>query len=123
MLVKDSRLVSDIQKEFNEKFPFLKIEFYKKPHKVGEGNVEKEHYSSDKILAEIRSKHNTGELSINGHLKVATLEKAFADQYGLRVQVFRKSGEIWLQTTSTDEWTLSEQNEHAKQFIASSTEK
>jgi hypothetical protein len=117
MIIKDSKLISVIQKEFNDKFPFLKLEFYEKKHAIGEGSEKTEKIDPGKIIAEIRSKHNTGELSINGHLKVKTLEEHFADDYGLSVQVFRKSGDIWLQTTSTDEWTLSEQNEHGRQSV------
>jgi hypothetical protein len=31
------------------------------------------------------------------------------------VQVFRKSGKLWIQTTATDQWTLGEQNKNAMQ--------
>ena len=34
--VDDKRNISDIQAEFNDVFPFLKIEFFKKPHETGE---------------------------------------------------------------------------------------
>ena len=30
--------------------------------------------------------------------------------FGLSAQVFRLSGDVWLETTSTDNWTLEEQN-------------
>jgi hypothetical protein len=30
--------------------------------------------------------------------------------YGLSVQVFRKSGNVWLETSATDNWTLRQQN-------------
>ena len=39
-------------------------------------------------------------------LTVETLESMFEDEFGLHVQVFRKSGETWLQTSVTDHWTL-----------------
>jgi len=32
------------------------------------------------------------------------------DQFGLHVQIFRKSGDLWLQTSKTDEWTIEHQN-------------
>ncbi|MFT5165741.1 MAG: hypothetical protein ACI8P3_000970 [Saprospiraceae bacterium] len=120
MIIKDSKLIRAIQKEFNDKFPFLKIEFYEKKHAMGEGSERALKIDPGKIIAEVRSKHNTGDLSINGHLKVKTLEKHFADDYGLNVQVFRKSGDLWLQTIATDEWTLSEQNEHGSQSVTDS---
>jgi hypothetical protein len=34
--------------------------------------------------------------------------------YGLHVQVFRKSGNIWLETSVSDHLTLSEQQERAR---------
>lgn len=70
----------------------------------------------DKTIGEVRNKHNSGEVSIHGNQKVSTLESNFHDTFGLNVQVFRKSANLWLQTTVTDEWTLSQQNETAKEF-------
>ena len=46
------------------------------------------------------------------------LEKIFKDQFGLAVQVFRKSGNLWLETTMTDNWTLQQQNNHGKEISA-----
>ena len=117
MIVTDSKTINDIQKEFNDKFSFLKIEFYENAHKAGEGTASSKKADSFKKIAEIRSKHNTGDLSINGHLKVSTLERDFAENFGLNVQVFRKSGSLWLQTTATDDWTLTEQNEHGRRSV------
>ena len=114
MIITDSKKISQVQNEFNDKFPYLKLEFYSKAHAEGEGSRDKERIDSTKTVGEVRSIHNTGDLSINGHLKVSSLEQAFANDYGLNVQVFRRSGGIWLQTTSTDHWTLTEQNEHGK---------
>ena len=53
-------------------------------------------------------------------MKVAELENDFSGQFGLQVQVFRKSGEVWLQTTKTDNWTLIEQNQAALEMNAAS---
>ena len=41
------------------------------------------------------------------------LEVVFEDVFGLHVQIFRKSGDIWLQTSSTDHWTLEHHQEKA----------
>jgi hypothetical protein len=43
-------------------------------------------------------------------MKVTDLEKEFNSLYKLQTQVFRKSGNIWLEATITDGWTLEEQN-------------
>ena len=43
-------------------------------------------------------------------------EKIFKDQFSLAVQVFRRSGNLWLETTMTDNWTLRQQNEHGREI-------
>ena len=43
-------------------------------------------------------------------MTVVDLEQSFSDVFGLGVQIFRKSGKVWLETTVTDGWTLDEQN-------------
>lgn len=111
MQIKDNVLISAIQKEFNKMFPFLKIEFYEKKHAEGEGSENKKKIDPGKTIGEVRSVDHSGELKILETQKVGEFEKQFAKDYGLSVQVFRKSGDIWLQTTSTDEWTLKEQNQ------------
>jgi hypothetical protein len=115
MLITDNKKISLVKRDFSQKFQNLKLEFYKKEHEEGEGNTAMEKINQDLTIGEIRTIHNSGELSINGHLKVSTLEQSFLEDYGLNVQVFRKSGGLWLQTTSTDNWTLSEQNTRGRE--------
>ena len=116
--ITDSKTIAEIQEEFQGHFPFLKLEFYSSEHDSGEGSGKEEMIDAAKSIGDARTKHNAGDVSIHGNQKVSTLEATFHDAYGLNAQVFRKSGEVWLQTTTTDEWTLSEQNstamEHAK---------
>ncbi|MEI8136014.1 MAG: hypothetical protein WCH21_01685 [Bacteroidota bacterium] len=65
---------------------------------------------SSKTLGECRNIHSKGSITITPNMTVTDLEQNFADVYGLGVQVFRKSGRAWLETTVTDGWTLEEQN-------------
>ena len=111
MFITDNKSLRQVKNEFQEKFPFLKLEFYDHAHHEGEGSPEKYHLDETMTIGGVRKVHNEGELSIHGNLKVSTLESQFAEIFGLNVQVFRRSGELWLQTTSTDEWTLADQNE------------
>ena len=110
MQITDSKKIKDIQQEFNDKFPFLKLEFYKGKHESGQPSPAGKQLDSEKTIGQVRTAHTDGDMSIDGHLKVCTLEDRFWRQYGLNVQVFRHSGNLWLQTSTTDEWTLAEQN-------------
>lgn len=115
MLIQDEKKLKKVQEEFREKFPHLKIEFY--------GPDGKTPLNPESTIGKVRTNHNEGEVSIHGNVKVKTLELAFKEVYGLNVQVFRQSGDIWLQTTSTDDWTLHEQNRKGGASVSHFNEK
>lgn len=112
--INDNRKIFAIQEEFNTLFPYLKIEFFSKPHKVGGASAKKLMKHNSKTLGECRTIHNNGEITITPSLTVSDLEQRFQDVYGLNVQVFRKSGKVWLETTVTDGWSLDEQNKQGE---------
>ena len=112
---KTQKLIT-IQNEFQKQFPFLKIEFYKHTHSLGLGSPKKNTLNSELTIGDVKKNNLSGTIKINGLLKVAELETAFAKTFGLSVQVFRKSGNVWLQTTATDDWTLAEQNQKAMEM-------
>lgn len=114
--INDNKQLKDIKQEFNSHFPHLKLEFFSEEHHQGEGSARKAMYDDNLVLKDIRKKHTEGELSINGHQKTSTFETHFFDHFGVSAQVFRKSGRIWLQTITTDEWTLSEQEHKGEEF-------
>lgn len=116
--INDSRKISAIQEDFNAMFPYLKIEFFSKLHKVGGSSPKKSMKSSTKTLGECRTVHKKGSVNITPEMTVSELEQNFADTYGLSVQVFRKSGKVWLETTITDSWTLEEQNKQGEELSA-----
>jgi hypothetical protein len=108
--INDKRKIYAIQEEFSQAFPYLKLEFFAKPHSVNGGSAKKLIKHNSKTLGECRTVHNKGHISITPQMTVADLEQRFSDVYGLGVQVFRKSGKMWLETTVTDGWTLDQQN-------------
>lgn len=110
ILINDRRKIHAIQEDFNKQFPYLKLEFFSKPHSIGGGSPKKNMKVSSKTLGECRTIHDSGTITITPEMSVSNLEQNFRDVYGLSVQVFRKSGKVWLETTVTDKWTLEEQN-------------
>jgi hypothetical protein len=49
-------------------------------------------------------------------MTVQELERVFQEELGLFIQVFRRSGKVWLETTATDNWTLFKQNEEGQEL-------
>ncbi len=110
MIIRDNKAIKDIKQEFSGLFAGLKLEFYEGKHHPHKGSALQSQYSDSLLIGEIRGKNTEGNLEIDPEMTVAQLEGLFDDMYGLHVQVFRKSNTLWLQTISTDNWTLKEQN-------------
>jgi len=119
MLISDKRKIKDIQDEFSKKFNFLKIKFYKHPHRAYQGSESREEWNSQLSLGEIRKDKNGEDFQVEGSMSIKDFEGQMSKSFGLNVQVFRAStNDVWLQTIATDHWTLSESNEKAARLIS-----
>ena len=110
MFISDEKKLRDVKEEFHRKFSHLKIEFYKGAHTSGEGSHFAEQLDAELTLGAVRLFSGAGDFYIDPQMAVAEFEQKFRENYGLNVQVFRKSGNLWMQTTATDFWTLAEQD-------------
>lgn len=116
LLISENRTISDIQKEFNSYFPFLKIEFSR--HSMTNLSYEmydrKKTIDPKKKISEVIKYHASGQIIIDNNMSVMHLEKRFREAFNLIVHVLRKSGNAWLQCTTTSNWSLDEQNNHGE---------
>jgi len=117
IVINDHRKIFAVQKEFSDMFPYLKIEFFSKPKKPGASSSKKMMKHPSKTLGECRVVHTKGMLSIRPSMTVGDLQQIFRDIYGLSIQVFRKSGNLWHETNTTYKWTLAEQNKQGVHYL------
>jgi hypothetical protein len=110
--IKPAMQVAEVQQAFTKMFPYLKLEFYKSPGDVKAGRVMK----GSMHIADLKAGVPESGIDVAPGMMVSELEGRFRDQFSLTVQVFRRSGNTWLQTTMTDDWTLQHQNEHGKEI-------
>lgn len=106
--------IEDVKKLFNDVYPFLKLEFFKFSHDEGEASRKLDLIKDDVSLDDIRTKYNENGLDISPENSVNDVEQGFEELFGIHAQVFRKSKNLWLETTVTDNWTLREQNQTGK---------
>lgn len=111
-----SKHLNEVQQEFNAYFPYLKIEFFQKLNGHNKPAPGQRIYPHHLTISEARHNGAEGYIQLRPEMTVSELEEAFWDNYGLSVQVFRKSGNLWLETTMTDRWTLLQQNSHGKEI-------
>jgi hypothetical protein len=117
IILKDIVKLSQIQEMFNAHFPYLKIVFYNFDS-TQEKIFSNEHVIEDSssTLGEIRTIDSFNTIDIDENQKTKSFEEQFLKKFGIYIQVFRKSANLWLLTEATDEWSLTEQNSKGKEM-------
>ncbi len=110
--IKDDQTIEEVQEMFHHLFPFLKVVFFERhPDGLLKNKLNQPIIDRNKLLGEFRlDKIDNGELVITNDIKVSEFEQYIDASYCLHAQVFRRSGNVWLETTVTSNWTLEEQN-------------
>ncbi len=110
--ISDDQTVGQVQGQFHQAYPFLKIDFFEKDLQVyARERQAKPVLDINRFMREFRSKTQlASSISVNNEMKVKEIENAIDLVYGLKAQVFRRSGNVWLETTVTNNWSLEEQN-------------
>lgn len=108
--IKDDLKLVDVQSEFHSYFQYLKIEFFKNTHSIGEGSVKSMIFEKNKYVRDCRIIHEDSDFIFPDTITVGEFEEHFQKVYGLSIQIFRKSGNVWIETSATDGWTLRQQN-------------
>jgi len=118
--IDDNTLIADVQEDFSDSFPLLKIEFYDERHSYKDKSLDVHRIVPDKKIGSIRKIHDPGNLEIMSWYTTGRVERNFKEKFGLNVQVFRKEKAAWIQSSSTDAYTLAEQMERARNAVVAS---
>ncbi|MEL6866026.1 MAG: hypothetical protein AAFP19_16485 [Bacteroidota bacterium] len=110
LIIHPNKKLAEIQQEFSQCYPFLRLAFYTFPHRIGRLSSEEDLLDKNLTIQQLQLPTCQGRISLDGQQKVAQFEQAFSQKFGLHTQVLRKSYGKWLQTWITDVWTLEEQN-------------
>jgi len=98
----EGKTVGEVRKRFNELYPFLRIEFYQNSD-FGRV-IRKEKLDDGFCLA------GGGMIDISGQRSVTDVKNDFLVATKLIAFVYRKSGNVWIETSHTDNWLLEQQN-------------
>lgn len=111
--------IAALQQAFSACFPYLSISFYSKPHDIYQSCPVKYLITeTNDMLERLEKRPHNAEVNIFADMTVSELETLFEREFGLHVQVFRKDGNAWTETTFTDNLSLREQNETALKSIS-----
>lgn len=111
--VTGNKKIGTLQKEFNKKFPFIRLGIFysyaREQVKKGEAIT---CIPEDKTIASVRRADSGGDISISGNKKVKSIEKEFDTVFGLYAQICYtdSEGHRYYTSGSQDEMTLSALN-------------
>lgn len=113
MYISKDQTLKALQEQFQQKYPLLNIAFYSKKPIDGVASKVEDQLHTHELVKDIQQRNHEGSIELNDEMTVSTFENLCAQYFGLYVQVLRKSGQLWLQTTQTNHWTLAKQQEEA----------
>ncbi|WP_217605899.1 hypothetical protein [Chitinophaga sp. GbtcB8] len=114
LYVNQSSTLGEIQKDFRDMYPYLKLEFYKRIQTGNQGASSKDKLQANYLPGKINTGRVYTAIDISPQRSAGELENEILDILGVSAQVFRRSGNIWIQTTDTDKWSLRLQNEEGR---------
>ena len=107
--VSGNKKIGTLQKEFNKKFPYIRLGLYYSyaRQQVAKGESITQ-IDADRTLASVRRADSGGDISISGNKKIKSLEKEFDTIFGLYAQVCytNAEGSRYYTSGSKDEMTL-----------------
>lgn len=106
----------EIQKQFNELFPYLKFEFLKISNKIFNSNSTQVISNLDLQLGQFKTDTAKSTIDLHENMQVIALEQAFVDTFRIQAKVLRRFGKSWLGTTLTHDWTLKYQNSKGQEI-------
>jgi len=116
LLIDSELTISIIQKNFNEVYPFLKLEFLDTLHIRSKFSFKSIKLSPDNKLKILTGYDIKEQININYERTILEVERDFFEKLVIFVRIYRRTGKVWVETSLTDNWTLKQQNEEGKQL-------
>ena len=110
MEIHGHQTLAQIRADFRSVYKGLDIRFYKHHHEDHAGSKGGDEYDMHLTVSALNDEITSCVLDLDSEKTVAEMEAEFEAKVGIPIQVFRRSKDLWLQTISTDHWTLGLQN-------------
>jgi hypothetical protein len=109
LLLQKNMPLADINKSFQRHFPYLKLKFYRSDH-LSTRRYSSEELSLTTILNEVVGNFLPTVIEFSPADTIDIFERRLKSEMGLRIRVFRKNNEGWVETRQTRCLSLDTQN-------------
>ncbi|MBC8047225.1 MAG: hypothetical protein H7Y00_10545 [Fimbriimonadaceae bacterium] len=114
--ISSNSTIRDVQNDLEQQFPFLKFEFCKNMESESKNERPEMLSPALKLSAFVNGRENI-YINLNEDKKVFELKNDFKN-IGLAIVIYRISGNVWVKTSLTEDWSLQMQNTAGKNFSA-----
>ncbi len=97
--IEKGHTIREMQQYFTAIYPYLTVELIKKVAGKEEVMQNNEMFQGASAL-----------INIDKEQTVARLEQEFLSKAGLKVKIYRRFCNVWIEATLTEDWTLEQQN-------------
>ena len=94
--IDDNKTIGDLQENFNESFPFLKLEFYDRRYRTVKDFHLLFPLPASARVESIRRKHDPGICTIKSWYKTGKVEDDLWEMFGLNARIFRNERNKWV---------------------------
>ena len=102
--------IKDIKRNFENFFPYLKLEFFKQKHEPGQETSSRDLLPNSSFLIDATGMLKPQEIEITSRQTVGEVEQLFETLLNLPIQIYRKTRYSWVETIPTDDLTLEKQD-------------
>lgn len=114
--INDNTSLMQVQEQFNKAYQYLWINFYYTSfYTTSDTALEK--INKNVKIKNIANVTGTTVINIDKNVSIHQLEEDFFNILGLKAKICRKSGNVWVETTFTGNWSLERQNAEENQII------
>jgi hypothetical protein len=114
--------LKEVQEEFSRNYPYLKIDFTRRKggtrlapiNGTGRPDITGQPDDQGEVIGSAAQRLLWHEFGVSDNMRVDELEVLLQYEFGLPAQILRKSGNLWLETSMTEHWTLRQQNDRGQ---------
>ena len=112
--MKNETTCRTMQEEFWISYPYLKIEFQKYQQTFEGRTIRTEKLLPEEKMLSFYRRPLLNTINIDSDRTVLQVIKEFENLLYLKLLLLRRSGNSWIETTLTTDWTLEQQNREGK---------
>lgn len=119
LIIRPESRISDLQTGFTAIYPYLKVEFFRLIITTEKFAPRRQRVEGFVPVKKFCILLEPNQFPLDKTRTISDVEDNFRQVLGLATEIYRKSGQQWIETSLTEDWTLEHQNLEGEQMSTS----